>query len=34
MAHDRVLEEGLGRLGRLRAPSSQLPGVLRQLGYK
>lgn len=32
MAHDRVLEEGLGRLGRLRAPSSLLPGVLRQLG--
>ena len=32
MAHDRVLEEGLGRLGRLRAPSGLLPGVLRQLG--
>jgi O-6-methylguanine DNA methyltransferase len=32
MADDRVLEEGLGRLGRLRAPSGLLPGVLRQLG--
>jgi O-6-methylguanine DNA methyltransferase len=32
MADDRALEEGLGRLGRLRAPSGLLPGVLRQLG--
>lgn len=32
MAHDRLLEEGLRRLGRVRAPSGLLPGVLRQLG--